>query len=59
MDDGKTRPVGLVQGNNGYKLFNFHVLFVNRVYHQIREGKKVRIKEVAVKEVKAGFSATW
>mgnify|MGYP003456147423 CR=1 FL=1 len=58
MDEGKTRPKVLVgeRGGSGYTLFNFRLMFVNQVYHEVRDGKKVLIKEVAMKEEKAGLS---
>jgi hypothetical protein len=44
------------RGGNGYTLFNFRVSFATNVYHQIRDGKKLLIKEVAIKEEKASLS---
>ncbi len=43
------------RGGSGYTLFNFRLLFVKSVYYTIREGKKVLIKEVAMKEEKASL----
>ena len=58
MDEGKTRPKVLVgeRGGSGYTLFNFRLMFVKSVYHEVREGKKVLVKKVAMHEEKASLS---
>ncbi len=44
------------RGGSGYTLFNFRVLFVKSIYHTIRDGHQVLIKEVSMQEEKGSSS---